>query len=79
MAKVAQLIKGESAYWINEQKLTSDYFSWQDDYFAVSVSESQINTVINYIANQEKHHAKKSFADEVAEFERRYGFEKVKG
>jgi len=58
MAKVAQLIKGESAYWINEQKLTSDYFSWQDDYFAVSVSESQINTVINYIANQEKHHAK---------------------
>jgi len=79
IAKVAQLIKGESAYWINEQKLSSEYFGWQDDYFAVSVSESQVLAVINYIDNQEMHHSKKSFGEEADEFVKKYGFEKVKG
>lgn len=65
IAKIVQLIKGESSFWINQQKLTSQKFAWQDDYFAVSVSESQLNQVIRYINNQEKHHTKKSFAQEV--------------
>jgi len=45
--------------------LTPEKFSWQDDYFAVSVSESQVIAIINYIKNQEKHHSKKSFEEEV--------------
>ena len=47
---------------------------WQDDYFAVSVSESNLQAVINYIKNQEVHHAKKSFDDEIKQFEKLYGF-----
>ena len=74
IAKVAQLIKGESSFWINKNQLTAEQFMWQDDYFAVSVSESNLQTVINYIKNQEIHHAKKSFNDEVKEFEKLYGF-----
>jgi putative transposase len=38
--KVMQLIKGESAFWINKNQLTSEKFEWQDEYFSVSVSES---------------------------------------
>lgn len=53
IADVSQLIKGESSFWNNRNKLISYKFAWQDDYFAVSVSHSQINTVINYISNQE--------------------------
>lgn len=74
ISKVMQLIKGESSFWINKHQLTVTPFMWQDDYFAVSVSESNLQTVINYIKNQEIHHAKKSFDDEVKEFEKLYGF-----
>lgn len=77
ISKVSQLIKGESSYWINQNSLTKDKFAWQDDYFAVSVSESQVDAVVGYIKNQEKHHAIKSFGQEVDEFMKRYGWEVV--
>ena len=79
IAKIMQLIKGESAFWINKQKLTQSNFGWQDEYFAVSVSESQINKVRDYIKNQEKHHQKISFEQEYQAFTRKYGFEKFDG
>ncbi|QNN41380.1 IS200/IS605 family transposase [Pedobacter roseus] len=74
IAKVAQLIKGESEYWINKNMLTDTPFMWQEDYFAVSVSESGLQAVTSYIKNQEIHHAKKSFQFEVKEFVDKYGF-----
>jgi len=77
ISKISQLIKGESSFWINQNKLTSTKFSWQDDYFAVSISESQVETVITYINNQEKHHAKKSFKEEVDEFISKYGWQSI--
>ena len=40
IAKTLQLLKGESAHWINEQQPTKSRFEWADEYFAVSVSES---------------------------------------
>lgn len=66
--KVIQLIKGESSFWINNQKIILDKFEWQDEYFAVSVSESVLDRVRNYIKNQEQHHCKKTFDDEHDEF-----------
>ncbi len=72
--KVMQLIKGESSYWINKNSLTKEKFEWQDEYFAVSVSESIIDRVRNYIKNQEEHHKKKSFQEEYDEFITKYGF-----
>ena len=77
ISKISQLIKGESSLWINKNNFTDGKFSWQDDYFAVSVSESQVETVVNYIKNQEQHHAKKSFDDEVQEFMTKYGWQKI--
>ena len=32
ISKVAQLIKGESSFWINQNQLTENKFFWQDDY-----------------------------------------------
>jgi putative transposase len=78
IAKVSQLIKGESSFWLNNQKLLLDKFQWQDDYFAISVSQSQLPTVMNYIKKQEEKHSKKSFLDEVDEFVKIYGFENIK-
>lgn len=78
IAQVSQLIKGESSFWINKNQLTYEKFSWQDDYYAVSVSESHTARVINYIKNQEAHHSKSSFSDEVEELVTKYGFKIIK-
>ena len=75
ISKVAMLIKGESSYWINKNKIFRKKFEWQDEYFAVSVSESGVNRVRDYIKNQETHHKKKTFADEYQEFMRKYKFD----
>lgn len=73
--KVAQLIKGESSFWINKEKICDEKFGWQEEYFAVSVSESMIDRVRNYIKNQEEHHRKKTFQNEYDEFITKYGFQ----
>jgi len=66
-------MKGESSHWINQEKLVLGKFAWQDEYFAVSVSESNVQRVQEYIRNQEEHHKKKTFQDEYEEFMRQYG------
>jgi putative transposase len=77
VSKICQLIKGESSFWINKNNLTPEKFMWQDDYFAVSISESQVEAVTNYIKNQETHHSKKSFTEEVDEFMDKYGWQLI--
>jgi REP element-mobilizing transposase RayT len=73
--EIMQLLKGESSFWINQQKLINTKFGWRDGYFAVPVSESMVNTIRNYILNQEEHHNKKTYAQEYKEFIQKYGFQ----
>ena len=73
--KTMQLIKGESSFWINKQKLIQEKFEWQDEYFAVSVSESAINRVREYIKNQEEHHSKKTYQQEYDDLIKKFGFQ----
>ncbi|MES2836885.1 MAG: IS200/IS605 family transposase [Bacteroidota bacterium] len=68
ISKVAQLIKGETSFWINQNKLTTEKFMWQDDYWAVGVSEKNIESVRKYIHNQENHHSKNTFTEEINNF-----------
>ena len=74
ISKVAQLIKGESSFWINHTNLPGSNFIWQDDYWAVGVSESHVQSVRNYIHNQESHHSNKSFSEEADIFMTKYGW-----
>ncbi len=76
LRQIMQLIKGESSYWINKEQLLKEKFEWQDEYFAVSVSESHIDIIRNYIKNQEDHHSRKTWEDEYKEFIEKYGFQK---
>jgi len=39
-------------------------FHWQDGYGAFSYGKSQLETIYNYIANQEAHHKKRNFREE---------------
>jgi REP element-mobilizing transposase RayT len=76
LRQIMQLIKGESSYWMNNEQLLNEKFEWQDEYFAVSVSESHIDRVRNYIKNQEDHHSRKMWEDEYNELIVKYGFQK---
>lgn len=78
ISNVAKLIKGESSFWINKERLTASKFMWQDDYWAVGVSESHVKAVRNYISGQEKHHSKVTFTHEVNEFMDKHGWVYIK-
>jgi REP element-mobilizing transposase RayT len=78
IAKNMQLIKGESAFWINKEKLIPQHFQWQSEYFAVSVSHSMVDRVRRYIHRQELHHGEKTYAQEYNDLIEKYGFEKFK-
>jgi hypothetical protein len=57
-------IKNNSSNFINGRKFVKGKFNWQEGYGTFSYSHSQIESVYNYILNQEKHHNKKTFKEE---------------
>ena len=68
-----KLLKGSSSHYINKNRLTNTKFSWGRGYGAFSVSASQLNTVTEYIKNQEEHHRQRNFSDEYKMFLEKYG------
>ncbi len=79
ISEVIQLIKGESSHWFNMNSDNHSKLKWQKEYFAVSVSESQVEKVRSYIQDQEEHHRKKTWEEEYQEFIQYYGFNVIKG
>ena len=70
-----QLIKGESAFWINKNKIINGKFGWADKYFAASVSDNKVDVVRNYIRSQQEHHRKTTFIEEYKGFLKSMGYE----
>ena len=68
-------VKNNSSNFINEKKLVKGKFSWQEGYGAFSYAHSQIETVYNYILNQEQHHKKKTFREEYIDFLKKFEVE----
>lgn len=76
-------IKRSSSLYINENKLTSVKFQWQEGYGLFSYSRSHLGNIFNYIQNQKKHHAKSTFRKEYTgmlekfevDFDEKYLFE----
>jgi REP element-mobilizing transposase RayT len=73
LADIAKNLKGESSHWINNQNFFRGKFRWQRGYGAYSVSESLVDTVMQYIENQEEHHKRRTFAEEYKEWAIKYG------
>jgi putative transposase len=76
IAKIAQLLKGESSHWVNKENLSQMKFEWQDDYYAESVSWARVRSLTEYIANQEEHHRKRTFAEELDGFLKEHSLSK---
>lgn len=61
-------VKRSSSLWINENKLVVGKFSWQEGFGVFSYGKSQIDIIVKYIEQQEKHHSKRTFTEEYVEF-----------
>ena len=68
-------IKAASSKFINDKNWVMGKFSWQEGYGAFTYSHSQIDSVINYINNQEEHHQTKSFKQEYISFLEKFNIE----
>lgn len=68
-------VKANSSKWINASKFVPGKFEWQRGYGGFTYSKSQRNDVIQYIMNQEKHHASKSFKEEYLEMLKKFEME----
>jgi len=68
-------IKNNSSNFINERKYLKGKFSWQEGYGAFSYAHSQIESVYQYIANQEQHHKRKTFREEYIDFLKKFEIE----
>ena len=68
-------LKAGSSKWIHEKKDPMPEFKWQQGYAAFSVSPSNEAKVKAYILNQEAHHRKKSFKEELVELLEKHGVE----
>jgi REP element-mobilizing transposase RayT len=83
LADLVRDIKADSSTHVNKNKWVRGNFSWQEGYGAFSYGHSQLDTIIRYIQNQEKHHRRRSFKEEYLawlkkyeiKFEEKYVFE----
>lgn len=57
-------IKNNSSRFVNKKKWIMGKFNWQIGFGAFSYGQSQIDRVVQYIQNQEKHHLKRTFKEE---------------
>ena len=67
LSNLVRDIKANSSRFINEKRWVAGKFSWQEGFGAFSYSRSQLDAVIQYIQNQQKHHARKTFREEYIE------------
>ena len=65
---LASLVADSSQLFINQNKLCSSQFAWQETASAFSVSKSDVDKVCKYILHQPEHHRKVTFADEYEKF-----------
>ncbi|HMD99214.1 MAG TPA: IS200/IS605 family transposase [Terriglobia bacterium] len=75
IADLMEKVKAHSSGWVKERWPDRRHFGWQTGYAAFSVSKSHVEQVKHYIENQEEHHRKVSFQEEVVAFLKKQGVE----
>jgi putative transposase len=72
ISELMKTVKAKSSKYINDHDLTEKRFEWQEGYGVFSYSQSHIDNVYKYIANQEEHHKKQNFKEEYLGFLEKY-------
>jgi REP element-mobilizing transposase RayT len=75
IADFVNVVKSNSSRWIHESFTPLRNFAWQEGYGAFSVSKSEEGRVVRYISNQEDHHRKRTFKEELIGLLEKHGIE----
>jgi len=75
VADFVRTLKKDSSVWIKTKEQSLHDFHWQDGYAVFSLSPSHVEALRRYIADQEQHHKKQSFQDELRRVFQKYGVE----
>ena len=67
-----RLVKTNSSRWVHRERRMAG-FDWQAGYGAFSVSHSLAPSVVRYIGDQEKHHRRLTFQEELIAFLKKNG------
>jgi putative transposase len=73
LSDLVRHIKTNSSKFINDKRWIAGRFAWQEGFGAFSYSRSQLDAVIHYIQNQQKHHARTTFREEYVGFLEKFG------
>jgi REP element-mobilizing transposase RayT len=76
ISEAVQKLKANSSRWMGEHGLA---FEWQKGYAALSVSPSHVGSVRAYILNQEAHHRRRTFEEELLTLLRKAGIPHEEG
>ncbi len=72
VSKFMEIVKANSSKWVHKTFPKKKDFGWQDGYGAFSVSKSSEEKVIQYIRDQQHHHRKKLFQEELIDMLNKY-------
>ena len=75
LADFIEQVKKHSSKWIKTKGKCYQNFKWQNGYGAFSISNSHVDIVAKYIANQKEHHRQKTFREEYIAFLDKYEIE----
>ena len=75
IADLVNALKANSMRWIRQTFPNRKWFSWQEGYAAFSVCNSLEQAVIEYIRNQDEHHKRRNFQEELLDLLDRHGIE----
>jgi putative transposase len=73
LKKLVEEVKKGSSKWMKTDGPRNPRFTWQAGYAAFSVSQSSVEAVEHYIKEQEEHHRKMTFQDELRTLFNRHG------
>jgi putative transposase len=75
IADFVNVVKSNSSRWIHQYSSRLRESSWQEGYGAFSVSKPEEIKVVRYISNQEEHHRKRTFKEELVALLEKHGIE----
>ena len=65
LADLVGTVKQSTSLWMKQEGRHQMFDGWAKEYYAASVSPTAKDNVTSYINNQEAHHAKRPYADEL--------------
>jgi len=75
LSELVKDIKISTSKWMKGDGGLSAFTHWQDGYGAFTIAQGEKDAVIEYIKNQQEHHQKVSFRDELRALLVKYGVE----